>query len=97
MPASPGNGGGGGAPGGRGAPGGGGGGGGGGGTLYDLLAVSCHSGSLWGGHYYAHARHPESGRWHTFNDSGVTGFDPASLEGGSNAAYVLFYGRRRGE
>ena len=52
------------------------------------------TGSLWGGHYFAHARHPESGAWHTFNDAGVSAFDPAGLEAGSGAAYLLFYGRR---
>ena len=59
-----------------------------------FVSTVCRRASLWGGHYYAHARHPESGARHTFNDAGVSAFDPAGLEAGSGAAYLLFYGRR---
>ena len=37
-------------------------------VLYDLYAVSNHSGTPLSGHYTAYAKHPYSGEWHCFND-----------------------------
>jgi ubiquitin C-terminal hydrolase len=41
--------------------------------VYQLIAVSHHSGSLEGGHYTASARsaNPGDGGWYYFNDSSV--------------------------
>ena len=47
---------------------------------YDLFGVACHSGSLGGGHYYSHCRHPVSGVWQTFNDSSVESMAAAALQ-----------------
>ena len=61
--------------------------------LYDLFAVSQHSGSLSGGHYTAAAQDWETGRWHSLNDS--TEAPIAGPTGLANtSAYILFYRRR---
>ncbi|KNC54267.1 ubiquitin carboxyl-terminal hydrolase [Thecamonas trahens ATCC 50062] len=65
-------------------------------TVYDLFAVSDHFGGLGGGHYTAHAKNHQTGRWHYFNDSStsvVVGDDDVV----SAAAYLLFYQRRGAE
>ena len=63
--------------------------------IYDLYAVSEHSGSLGGGHYTAVARNPRERKWYSFNDSSVQ--EIASPEEAiSSKAYVLFYRRRQG-
>lgn len=38
-------------------------------AVYNLYAVSNHSGTTMGGHYTAYCRSPVTGEWHTFNDS----------------------------
>lgn len=56
--------------------------------LYELVAVSEHSGCLGGGHYTAHGRSVADGCWYSFNDSCVM---PAGHPcGASSSAYVLF-------
>ena len=61
--------------------------------LYDLYAVSIHSGSTGGGHYTAYAQNDETHRWYYFNDSMVR---PASeSEIVSAGAYLLFYRKQR--
>ena len=61
--------------------------------VYDLYAVSEHSGSLGGGHYTAVCKNPRTNEWYSFNDSYV---QPSSGEGAvTPRAYVLFYKRRR--
>ena len=61
------------------------------GTVYDLYAVSNHSGGLGGGHYTAAAKNPETGKWYYFNDSSV-GSTSQVISSGN---YVLFYQRRK--
>ncbi|KDO28974.1 hypothetical protein SPRG_06060 [Saprolegnia parasitica CBS 223.65] len=62
------------------------------GAIYDLYAVSEHSGGLGGGHYTAKAKNPRNDRWYSFNDSMTS---PTSAEDAISAqAYVLFYVRR---
>mmetsp|Transcript_36164 Transcript_36164/g.84971 ORF Transcript_36164/g.84971 Transcript_36164/m.84971 type:complete len:1185 (+) Transcript_36164:407-3961(+) len=39
---------------------------------YDLYSVMVHSGSTFGGHYYAYIRSFENGKWYKFNDSSVS-------------------------
>lgn len=58
-------------------------------TIYNLYAVSNHSGSTYGGHYTAYTKHPESGEWNYFNDQRVSAVSERSIQ--SNEAYVLFY------
>lgn len=38
-------------------------------AVYNLYAVSNHSGTTMGGHYTAYCRNPSAGEWYTFNDS----------------------------
>lgn len=64
---------------------------------YELLAVSNHFGSLYGGHYTAFARDVDSDgafTWNEYDDSKVRAInDKAWTEdsGRASAAYVLFY------
>jgi len=57
--------------------------------IYDLYAVSCHSGSCGGGHYTAYALNAESDRWYYFNDSSVRPAKESDII--SQSSYVLFY------
>lgn len=57
--------------------------------VYELAAVSEHSGGMGGGHYTATGRSAGDGRWYSFNDETVARAEcPARASG---AAYVLFY------
>jgi ubiquitin carboxyl-terminal hydrolase 4/11/15 len=56
-------------------------------ALYDLFAVSNHSGGIGGGHYTAYCRQAD-GDWHYFNDSSVSSARTGIV---SSSAYVLLY------
>ncbi|KAK1153454.1 ubiquitin carboxyl-terminal hydrolase 2-like isoform X1 [Acipenser oxyrinchus oxyrinchus] len=58
-------------------------------AVYNLYAVSNHSGTTMGGHYTAYCRSPSSGEWSTFNDSRVTPMSSSQVR--TSDAYVLFY------
>ncbi|NXI61436.1 UBP2 hydrolase, partial [Anseranas semipalmata] len=58
-------------------------------AVYNLYAVSNHSGTTMGGHYTAYCRSPVSGEWHSFNDSRVTPMSSSHVR--SSDAYLLFY------
>ncbi|CAN9511032.1 unnamed protein product [Ophioblennius macclurei] len=58
-------------------------------AVYNLYAVSNHSGTTMGGHYTAYCRNPSSGEWYTFNDSRVTPMSSSQVR--RSDAYVLFY------
>uniref|UniRef100_A0AAY4EBL9 Ubiquitin carboxyl-terminal hydrolase n=1 Tax=Denticeps clupeoides TaxID=299321 RepID=A0AAY4EBL9_9TELE len=58
-------------------------------AVYNLYAVSNHSGTTMGGHYTAYCRNPSPGEWYTFNDSRVTPMSSSQVR--SSDAYVLFY------
>mmetsp|Transcript_29317 Transcript_29317/g.40674 ORF Transcript_29317/g.40674 Transcript_29317/m.40674 type:complete len:138 (+) Transcript_29317:281-694(+) len=62
--------------------------------VYDLYAVSNHSGSLGFGHYTAYAK-TEGGQWYNFDDSIVSKM-PKGAPVQSKASYLLFY-KKRGE
>jgi ubiquitin C-terminal hydrolase len=64
-------------------------------AIYDLFAVSNHTGSIYGGHYIAYARHEANGKteWYKFDDSYVTSFCFES-DIVSRDAYLLFYIKR---
>eukprot|EP00484_Ammonia_sp_Unknown_P030159 CAMPEP_0197028598 /NCGR_PEP_ID=MMETSP1384-20130603/8245_1 /TAXON_ID=29189 /ORGANISM="Ammonia sp." /LENGTH=1787 /DNA_ID=CAMNT_0042457619 /DNA_START=164 /DNA_END=5527 /DNA_ORIENTATION=+ len=57
--------------------------------IYDLYAVSCHSGSCGGGHYTAYALNSETDRWYFFNDTSVRPAKESEII--STSSYVLFY------
>ena len=73
---------------------------------YDLYSVMVHSGSAFGGHYYAYVKDLAEGRWYKFNDAMVTEAcwqDVESTFGAYGAtttylttatAYMLSYRRR---
>ncbi|CAK1592817.1 unnamed protein product [Parnassius mnemosyne] len=63
-------------------------------VLYNLYAVSNHSGTTYSGHYTAYCKHPYTGEWHEYNDSRVTPINPRNVV--SPEAYVLFYELARG-
>ncbi|KAJ1550416.1 ubiquitin-specific protease doa4, partial [Cladochytrium tenue] len=62
--------------------------------IYDLYAVSNHTGTLTSGHYTAHVLDGTRKQWHFFDDSRVTTCDESSLQ--TRSAYILFYHRRPG-
>lgn len=61
--------------------------------VYDLYAVSNHSGGTQSGHYTAACRHPVTQAWHFFNDCNVSIVNPANRVV-TPQAYVLFYEQR---
>ncbi|XP_062138540.1 ubiquitin carboxyl-terminal hydrolase Usp2 isoform X4 [Drosophila sulfurigaster albostrigata] len=59
---------------------------------YSLYAISNHMGSTVGGHYVAICKHPDSRKWHEFNDNIVSdALSESCLV--SPSAYILFYER----
>ncbi|XP_044740737.1 ubiquitin carboxyl-terminal hydrolase 2-like isoform X2 [Chrysoperla carnea] len=58
-------------------------------SVYNLYAVSNHSGTTYSGHYTAYCKHPYSGEWHEYNDSRVSTISSRHVV--SSEAYVLFY------
>eukprot|EP00392_Amoebophrya_sp_AT5.2_P001261 g1263.t1 len=60
--------------------------------VYDLAAVSQHSGSMGGGHYTAACR-VNSNEWANISDSHVSATSERHIE--DRSAYVLFYVRRK--
>ncbi|TKR64153.1 hypothetical protein L596_024735 [Steinernema carpocapsae] len=60
--------------------------------VYDLIAISDHSGGLGGGHYTAIAKNRQT--WFSFNDSCVTDIAELPEKMSSREAYMLFYRRR---
>jgi ubiquitin carboxyl-terminal hydrolase 47 len=40
--------------------------------MYELYSVLVHSGSAFGGHYYAYIKDLGAGKWYKFNDATVT-------------------------
>jgi len=71
--------------------------------LYELFSVMIHSGSAFGGHYYAYIKSMSEKKWYKFNDSTVSELDERDVEdafGGSSSytysyssanAYLLMY------
>ena len=62
-------------------------------ATYDLIAVSNHMGSVYGGHYTAYARQSVGEPWYLFDDSLVTRLDDQDQIVTKNA-YILIYLRR---
>ncbi|NXQ55510.1 UBP2 hydrolase, partial [Anthoscopus minutus] len=58
-------------------------------AVYNLYAISNHSGTTMGGHYTAYCKSPVSSEWHSFNDSRVTPMSSSHVR--SSDAYLLFY------
>ncbi|XP_067910269.1 ubiquitin carboxyl-terminal hydrolase 2-like isoform X2 [Heterodontus francisci] len=58
-------------------------------AVYNLYAVSNHSGTTLGGHYTAYCKNPQSAEWYNYNDSRVTPMSSSQIR--TSDAYVLFY------
>ncbi|KAJ3331481.1 ubiquitin-specific protease doa4 [Blyttiomyces sp. JEL0837] len=58
--------------------------------IYDLYAISNHSGSLHAGHYTANCK--SKNQWYNFDDSRISHCDENMLK--TSKAYILFYVRR---
>ncbi|TSS11538.1 Ubiquitin carboxyl-terminal hydrolase 32 [Bagarius yarrelli] len=56
--------------------------------VYDLYAISCHSGILGGGHYVTYAKNPNE-KWYCYNDSSCKEVNPEEID--TDSAYILFY------
>ena len=64
-------------------------------VIYDLYAVSNHYGSLNGGHYTAYCKNAVTQKWYEFDDTRVSQISEKDVV--TNAAYLLFYQRRKSE
>ncbi len=62
--------------------------------LYDLIAVSMHSGSLASGHYTAFALHNRSRQWYYFNDRNYDPIDNVNAFLRKSEAYLLIYAKK---
>ncbi|XP_064292959.1 ubiquitin carboxyl-terminal hydrolase 2-like isoform X4 [Plodia interpunctella] len=62
-------------------------------AVYNLYAVSNHSGTTYSGHYTAYCKHPYTGDWHEYNDSRVSPIAARNVV--SSEAYMLFYELQR--
>ncbi|XP_064127421.1 ubiquitin carboxyl-terminal hydrolase 32 isoform X7 [Loxodonta africana] len=60
--------------------------------IYNLYAISCHSGILGGGHYVTYAKNPNS-KWYCYNDSSCKELHPDEID--TDSAYILFYEQQR--
>lgn len=56
--------------------------------LYNLYAISCHSGILGGGHYVTYAKNPND-KWYCYNDSSCKEVHSEEID--TDSAYILFY------
>ncbi|KAI5640105.1 ubiquitin carboxyl-terminal hydrolase domain-containing protein [Phthorimaea operculella] len=59
--------------------------------LYNLYAVSNHSGTTYSGHYTAYCKHPYTGEWHEYNDSRVTKINPRDVRLSQDIAPACLY------
>ena len=57
--------------------------------LYDLYAISNHSGGMGGGHYTAYVKNFRNQKWFNMNDSSCSHSGSGSLS--SARSYILFY------
>uniref|UniRef100_A0A3B4B8A3 ubiquitinyl hydrolase 1 n=1 Tax=Periophthalmus magnuspinnatus TaxID=409849 RepID=A0A3B4B8A3_9GOBI len=57
-------------------------------AIYNLYAISCHSGIMGGGHYVTYAKNP-NGKWYCYNDSSCKEVHSGEMD--TDSAYILFY------
>lgn len=58
--------------------------------IYDLFAVSNHSGNQYGGHYYSYIKN-QNGKWYNYDDTNITQITKNII---SSKTYCLFYRQR---
>ncbi|XP_062328553.1 ubiquitin carboxyl-terminal hydrolase 32 isoform X2 [Osmerus eperlanus] len=56
--------------------------------MYNLYAISCHSGIMGGGHYVTYAKNPND-KWYCYNDSSCKEVHSEEID--TDSAYILFY------
>ncbi|CAN9511197.1 unnamed protein product [Ophioblennius macclurei] len=56
--------------------------------IYNLYAISCHSGIMGGGHYVTYAKNPND-KWYCYNDSSCKEVHSEEID--TDSAYILFY------
>ncbi|XP_063060913.1 ubiquitin carboxyl-terminal hydrolase 32 isoform X2 [Engraulis encrasicolus] len=56
--------------------------------VYNLYAISCHSGIMGGGHYVTYAKNPND-KWYYYNDSSCKEVNSEEVD--ADSAYILFY------
>ncbi|XP_066519840.1 ubiquitin carboxyl-terminal hydrolase 32 isoform X1 [Hoplias malabaricus] len=56
--------------------------------IYNLYAISCHSGIMGGGHYVTYAKNPNE-KWYCYNDSSCKEVHSEEID--TDSAYILFY------
>ena len=59
--------------------------------VYDLFGTGNHSGSVYGGHYTANIKNPNS-KWYTFNDTNITEINENKVI--NQHTYCLFYRKK---
>lgn len=64
------------------------------GSIYDLVGVSNHSGSCYGGHYIAHCKNDINNKWYKFNDDHPSPVSDDKIKDDTDNAYILFYVKR---
>ncbi|XP_029026733.1 ubiquitin carboxyl-terminal hydrolase 32 isoform X5 [Betta splendens] len=57
-------------------------------AIYNLYAISCHSGIMGGGHYVTYAENPNK-KWYCYNDSSCKEVQSEEID--TDSAYILFY------
>uniref|UniRef100_A0A8C7XDL0 ubiquitinyl hydrolase 1 n=1 Tax=Oryzias sinensis TaxID=183150 RepID=A0A8C7XDL0_9TELE len=57
-------------------------------AIYNLYAISCHSGIMGGGHYVTYAKNPNR-KWYCYNDSSCKEVHSEEID--TDSAYILFY------
>ncbi|CAK6970338.1 ubiquitin carboxyl-terminal hydrolase 32 isoform X3 [Scomber scombrus] len=57
-------------------------------AIYNLYAISCHSGIMGGGHYVTYAKNPNE-KWYCYNDSSCKELHSEEID--TDSAYILFY------
>uniref|UniRef100_A0A6Q2X4H8 Ubiquitin carboxyl-terminal hydrolase 32 n=1 Tax=Esox lucius TaxID=8010 RepID=A0A6Q2X4H8_ESOLU len=57
-------------------------------NIYNLYAISCHSGIMGGGHYVTYAKNPND-KWYCYNDSSCKEVHSEEID--TESAYILFY------
>lgn len=60
-------------------------------NIYDLFAISNHSGDMNGGHYWCYAKNADN-QWYNFNDRNVSSIQESELI--THNAYCLFYKKK---
>ncbi|XP_076891295.1 ubiquitin carboxyl-terminal hydrolase 5-like isoform X2 [Bidens hawaiensis] len=63
--------------------------------VYDLYALTNHYGGMGSGHYTAHIKLIDENRWYSFDDNHISPISEDEVK--TNAAYVLFYRRKRSD